>query len=29
MIKTRIAKDIESNGDGYQGYDKDPDDVDE
>ncbi len=29
MIKTRIAKDIESDGDDYRGYDKDPDDVDE
>jgi hypothetical protein len=25
MIKTRIAKDIESGGDGYRGYDKDED----
>lgn len=29
MIKTRIARDIESDGDDYRGYDKDPDDVDE
>jgi hypothetical protein len=29
MIKTRIAKDIESDGDSYRGYDKDPDDIDE
>ena len=29
MIKTRIAKDIESSDDSYRGYDKDPDDIDE
>ena len=29
MVKRRIAKAIESDGDDYQGYDKDPDDVDD
>ena len=29
MIKTRIAKDIESSDYSYRGYDKDPEDIDE
>ena len=29
MVKKRIARAIESDGDDYQGYDKDPDDVDD
>lgn len=29
MVKRRIARTIESDGDDYQGYDKDPDDVDD
>lgn len=29
MVKRRIARAIESDGDDYQGYDKDPDDVDD